>query len=231
MSIPGKQHITCTGWHVTVATLFTSTVPDPTGFALACQTDKGLAADVDYMALRRAEDVAACALIGAEPLHLPFAEAPHRGYGSAAALFAGLHEANTIVGDLGPALDALIGQIDPDLILLPQAIGAHVDHVALVEAEQTIDSRAERLWWRDHPYVTRTADPKQPFARRFDAMHEVDSRFDATDLEAKTKAAIAYASQIGFQFGGATRLTENLSRVGQVEHFRSRAASIPSHST
>ena len=46
------------GWRVVVATLFAASVPDPTGFALACQTDKGLAPDVDYLALRRDEDAA-----------------------------------------------------------------------------------------------------------------------------------------------------------------------------
>jgi hypothetical protein len=72
---------------VMVVTCFTGNVAEPQGFVLACQLDKGLPADIDYMALRRAEDEAACALIGAEPLHLPLLEAPHRGYDSAVALF------------------------------------------------------------------------------------------------------------------------------------------------
>jgi hypothetical protein len=71
-------------------TCLTQSVPDPTGFALACQTDKGLAPDVDCLALRRAEDEEAMALLGAtEVVHLPLPEAPHRGYGSAAELLAG----------------------------------------------------------------------------------------------------------------------------------------------
>ena len=53
------------GARVVVATPFTATVPDPTGFALACQLDKGLGAHVDYMALRRAEDVSAVEHLGA----------------------------------------------------------------------------------------------------------------------------------------------------------------------
>ena len=52
---------------VVVATVFTQSVPAPTGFALRCQTDKGLAPEEDYLALRRAEDAAACAALGAEP--------------------------------------------------------------------------------------------------------------------------------------------------------------------
>ena len=122
------------GWRVVVATVFTASVPDPRGFALACQLDKGLGPEIDYMALRRDEDAVACAHIGAEPRWLPFAEAPHRGYGSAAALFAGLHPEDDIVARLAPALRALIAGIAPDLMLAPQAVGAHVDHVAVVLA-------------------------------------------------------------------------------------------------
>jgi len=68
------------GWRVVIATCFTASVPNPRGFALACQLDKGLASSVDYMALRRAEDADACAALGCEIVHLPFTEAPHRGY-------------------------------------------------------------------------------------------------------------------------------------------------------
>ena len=47
------------GWRVVLLTVFTRSVPNPAGFALRCQTDKGLPATADYMALRRAEDAAA----------------------------------------------------------------------------------------------------------------------------------------------------------------------------
>ena len=72
------------GWRVIVATVFTRSVLNPPGFAPACQLDKGLTPDVDYMALRRDEDAAACARLGAEVRWLDALEAPHRGYGSAA---------------------------------------------------------------------------------------------------------------------------------------------------
>ncbi len=84
------------GWHVVLATLFTRSMPDPQGFALACQLDKGLDATVDYMALRRAEDVAAAWALGiGGPVHVPLPEAPHRGYGSAKALFGGIYPKTT----------------------------------------------------------------------------------------------------------------------------------------
>lgn len=88
------------GWDVTMATLFTGSVRDPQGFALACQTDKGLGPQVDYMALRRDEDAAAARSLGIVARHLPFREAPHRGYGSAPELFAGTRPDDAIVPDL-----------------------------------------------------------------------------------------------------------------------------------
>ena len=68
------------GWDVTLATVFTATKLPASGFALACQIDKGLSPDVDYMALRRAEDREAAAILGiADVRHQDLAEAPHRG--------------------------------------------------------------------------------------------------------------------------------------------------------
>src|SRR5215212_4481765 len=59
------------GWRVRVVTCFTASVADPSPFALSTQLDKGLPADVDYMALRRAEDTAALTHLGVEAVHLP----------------------------------------------------------------------------------------------------------------------------------------------------------------
>lgn len=70
---------------VTVATVFTASVPSPTGFALACQTDKGLAADVDYMQLRRAEDETAMRARRSTTVSPRSGGGPHRGYDEASA--------------------------------------------------------------------------------------------------------------------------------------------------
>ena len=77
-----------------------------TGFALACQTDKGLAPEVDYMALRRDEDAAALARLGVRGEHLGLLEAPHRGYDSPAALFAGRRAGDDVAGAVTEALGA-----------------------------------------------------------------------------------------------------------------------------
>jgi hypothetical protein len=92
------------GWRVRVVTCFTASVADPSPFALSTQLDKGLGAEIDYMALRRAEDAAALQRLGAEPVHLPLPEAPHRGYTSAPDLFAGQHADDDVTGPLTEAL-------------------------------------------------------------------------------------------------------------------------------
>lgn len=182
------------GHRVIVATVFTRSVPHPRGFALACQLDKGLSADVDYMALRRGEDEAAMRILGAQPRWLDFPEAPHRGYGSPPELFGERRADDRVVGTLAPMLRALIDEVDPALILAPRAIGDHVDHHAVRDALGTLSVRAPLALWTDSPYAFRTtvADTGGAYV----------VRPDAPSLARKVEASCAYTSQIGFQFGG-----------------------------
>ena len=209
------------GWRVVMATVFTASVPDPQGFALACQLDKGLPPETDYMALRRAEDEAAARALGiAPPLHLPFREAPHRGYGSAPELFAGTRADDAVVADLAPALKKMIGECAPDLVLAPQAIGGHADHVQMVRAFREAGSAAPVLWWRDFPYTVRHPDPKQPLADLFTDLPETEIALTPEDAARKLMACAAYATQIGFQFGGRAGLEQRLAEEGACERFR-----------
>lgn len=209
------------GWHVTMATVFTGSVADPKGFALACQTDKGLGPEIDYMALRRDEDADAARALGiAAPRHLPFREAPHRGYASAPELFAELRGDDGIVPDLVRAFGELMAETQPDLILAPQAVGGHVDHVQVVNALTTIATGVPILWWRDFPYTVRDAEPREPLRDRFAELPVQVIAFDAAAQAAKYAACAAYASQLGFQFGGPDNLAEQLTREGGVERFR-----------
>src|SRR3712207_84899 len=89
---------------VLVATALTASVPDPAGFPLDCQLDKRLPHEADYMATRRTEDAAACRALGAQPFWLPFREAPHRGYDSAAALFGHLRSDDAVHLEVADAL-------------------------------------------------------------------------------------------------------------------------------
>ena len=194
------------GHQVTVLTCFTASVPDPAGFALACQLDKGLSADVDYMALRRDEDAAAMAVLGVTPVHLAFPEAPHRGYAIAADLFAGVHEVDDVWRDLAAELSGH----DADLWLAPQALGAHVDHLQALRAVAALDRPV--LWWRDSPYVLR--DPGAvPGPDLPDGLARVTP---PQDLDRRADACACYATQLGFQFGGVEPMRAALAGLPEV---------------
>ncbi len=217
--------LAASGARVVIATAFTASVPEPQGFALACQTDKGLSPSLDYMALRRDEDAAAAAALGVEPAWLPFPEAPHRRYGSAAELFGPVREDDVVVPDLARAITELIRRVSPDLLLAPQAVGGHVDHVQLVRALGTARPSPPVSWWRDFPYGARRSPP-EPFREAVAALPARKVRVGGAALEAKRRACRAYASQLGFQFGGPAGLDARLAEAGDAETFRGAALPI-----
>ena len=204
---------TAAEWRCTVATVFTRSVPDPAGFALDCQLDKGVPADADYMALRRAEDERACECLGAACLHLDLPEAPHRGYASAAALFAGVRDDDEIQADLRAALRALYEADPPDLLVLPAGCGNHADHLHVIAAAAALaDERpVPTLHYRDAPYVVR--DPGAAAV----AGGEPIAADAAATLSAKLDACACYTTQLGFQFGGARRMRRVLTDLAAAE--------------
>lgn len=176
------------GHEVTVVTCFTATVPDPQGFALACQTSKGLGPEVDYMAVRREEDRRAVQLLSARHLHLNLPEAPHRGYDSAAALFAGIRPHDDL--DL-----SVLADLDADVLLAPQGLGSHVDHLQVVRAVAALNRAT--AWWRDAPYVLRAPDaPPSP-----DLPDGLLPLRLPVDANRRADACACYTTQLGFQFG------------------------------
>ena len=181
---------------VRVVTCFTGNVERPSGFALACQLDKGLGAEIDYMALRRKEDIAACDAIGAQAVHWPFLEAPHRGYADARALFDAPLPEDNVSADIAHALDAQIADFAPDRIYGPYGIGRHVDHIAVREALEACAQATRLLLWEDYPYAMREDRPPPSIERR---------ELEPEPFARKLAATCAYESQLGFQFGGVAQ--------------------------
>ncbi len=214
------------GHDVTVVTCFTRSVADPQGFALACQLDKGLGPEVDYMALRRDEDARAAAVLGVEPVWLPLAEAPHRGYGSPAALFGALLPQDDVGPEVKAAIAGLVAAHRPDLVLAPQAVGGHVDHVVVVEALRRLALDRPVLWWRDFPYTIRPGTPPEPFASVFTSLPSIAPALPEAALASRCTAALAYGSQLGFQFGGPDHVADAMRRAGAAESFRAQGAAL-----
>ena len=197
------------GAEVTVVTCFTRSVPEPTGFALACQTDKGLGPEVDYLQLRREEDRAAMAVLGAEPVHLDLPEAPHRGYESGPERFAGVRPDDAVWRQVV----GLLSDLRADLWLAPQGLGGHVDHLQVLRAVASLDRPV--LWWRDSPYVLR--DPSAvPGPDLPDGLQPVELPAAlAPDRDRRADACACYASQLGFQFGGPEAMRTALAGLDE----------------
>ena len=210
------------GWRVVVATVFTRSVPNPTGFALACQLDKGLPLEIDYMALRRAEDADFGRLLGVDSLlWLDLPEAPHRGYDSAPALFAGVHPDDTIGGEVVARLDEVVAQVRPDWIFAPQGIGNHADHRQVIRAVVDRPAWLARLaWYRDLPYAAKF--PTAPAAPDLPADRvEVFVPLNPANRAAKVAASACYRTQVPFQFGsGNDAIARLLGSYAELEGIR-----------
>lgn len=214
------------GWRVFVATAFTASVDDPEGFALACQTDKGIAPQTDYMALRRAEDEQALGILGGRALWLDLPEAPHRGYGSAEELFAGVSERDTAHGELARALTKVISDLSPRLIFSPRAVGGHADHLQMLRAvldlrETHAGLERRLLYYRDAPYAVREK-PVQPAPPGLanPPMQALPEFGVGCVLKDKLNACAAYSTQLDFQFGGEARMRSCLTSFAEAEGHR-----------
>jgi LmbE family N-acetylglucosaminyl deacetylase len=155
------------------------------------------------MALRRDEDATACALVGAEVVHLPFPEAPHRGYENAQALFAGVRADEEVAVPVLERFAVLIQEIRPDSVLAPLGLGGHVDHLIVREAVHAAARGLDLQLWEDWPYVERLRAHDRDKARLVTS--------DAVARSAKLSACSAYGSQLNFQFGGIRHLRRMLS--------------------
>jgi LmbE family N-acetylglucosaminyl deacetylase len=213
------------GSQVALCTVFTASTAATDGFALRCQTDKGIPADVDYMALRRSEDLAFARFAGIQNnIWLNFPEAPHRGYCSSAELFEDIHSNDTeILDEIVDCLRKLFSHGGFNEVYVPAANGGHVDHRLVLTAiemavkEQVITPRV--YLYEELPYAINHNHPNwQPDQSWILIPHDI-----SLTLDEKLEAVSCYRSQLPFQFGGISRtkvlLREHaLSRANQMGH-------------
>ena len=211
------------GWQTILCTIFTKSVAHPQGFALACQLDKNLAPDVDYMKLRRSEDHRAAKILGAaEILHLNFLEAPHRGYESAPELFAGEKPDDKVWKNVAEHLEMLDEIHQPEVIFAPQGLGNHADHLQTIRAVLRVFPVEKILWYRDTPYAVR--QPNAPPSNLLPS--ELSPFFSEIEayLPQKIAACAEYSSQINFQFGGKNQIKPTLENFHCTEAEKSEKA-------
>jgi len=161
------------------------------------------------MTLRRAEDVAALTVLGAEWYHLGYLDAVYR-LGDGEWLYADLEALFGAVkpGDpMALAQAALVAQLagfvaapEPATVYAPLAVGGHVDHRIVHGAARRLAERGYRVaFYEEYPYA---GQPGSVEAAGVSGWRPELLRLDAADVAAWVQAIGYYRSQLGVLFRG-----------------------------
>lgn len=177
----------------------------------------------DAVQLRRAEDVAAAARLGAQVRHLSLPEALYRQagqgwrYAEEGSIFGPRHPLDEVLP--AQVARAIVGATDPrDTLIAPLGIGMHVDHVLVRDAAVWLRARARDVrFYEDLPYVANPAryGTRGPDLTGWSAHVEP---LDGEHLRAKLSALGYYRSQIPVLFETEAAMADlvsgHASRVG-----------------
>ncbi len=156
-------------------------------------------------AQRRAEDIAACAILGADHLHWPIADCIYRlDPVTGQPLYV---SDDDIFGDVHPAEQPLVAEIAGLLRSLPAAgqiyapltIGHHVDHLLVAEAAQQAFDEALHFY-EDYPYAQQPGKLAAVIGEPAEGWAPAVLEVGAADLQAKIEAILAFRSQLSTFF-------------------------------
>jgi LmbE family N-acetylglucosaminyl deacetylase len=175
--------------------------------------------ETGIVALRRAEDRAALAILGADVLHLPFQDCIYRlepdgrlRYPGPTDMFGHINpQDNDIIDELTRAFAALP---PAGHVYLPLGVGRHVDHrVTRLAAERVFIDPA---YYEDYPYTMQPGALEEalPPEDRDGWSAEVVALTDV-ELAAKIDAVAAYKSQMSSFFAGYDDLKIKLLEEGR----------------
>jgi LmbE family N-acetylglucosaminyl deacetylase len=162
------------------------------------------------LALRRAEDVAALTVLGAEWYHLGYLDAVYRAagdrwlYADLEALFGPVKPGDPLAlaqADLVAQLAGFLAAPGTVTVYAPLAVGGHVDHRIVNGAALRLAKRGYRVaFYEDYPYASQAGSVEAAGVAgwRPELLH-----LDVADVAAWVKAAGYYRSQLGVLFRGA----------------------------
>lgn len=195
--------------NISVATPFSQSVLHPQGFALACQLDKGLSKDIDYMALRRAEDFKWSQMLGVQSMYGTLLEAPHRGYDDKKKLFGKVLLSDRAERNLTTWFTQLVKTLQPICIFSPLSIGHHVDHVAVLKSVCALRVEVPIFFYKDEPYASKHAFDLPVEFKPFITFN-IYENISAAEINLALKAVSHFESQIPFQFGDVHAMESTL---------------------
>lgn len=205
------------GGRVAVATFFTADEPETPPSALAADLRRWWRLPAgEVMKARRAEDLAALAALGAEPLHLDLPEAPYRLDAAGAPFYATLPSlyGEIAAGDGATTVAAAAARIralpEARLVAVPLGVGGHVDHLVVRRAAEA--SGRELAYYEEFPYTEwKWFAVRRALGSRAGWREEVLPLPPAL-FESRVRAILAYGSQVPAMFRGEARLRKQLRR-------------------
>lgn len=157
------------------------------------------------VARRRAEDIAACAILGVEPLHWPLPDCIYRlNPADGRPLYV---SDDDIFGEVHPSEEPLVEQIADWLRALPApghcyaplTVGHHVDHLLVAEAAQRVFGSA-LYFYEDYPYAQQADKLKAVIEVSPLSWTPIVVPLGEVELAAKIEAILAYRSQLSTFF-------------------------------
>jgi LmbE family N-acetylglucosaminyl deacetylase len=170
------------------------------------------------VAVRRKEDEKAMRLLGADNIHLGYADAIYRFddtsflYLCDEDLFGPLHPSDLkLVSQITEAITEIYSP-HQSTIYAPLAVGNHVDHQLVREAALTLHHRSHPvIFYEDYPYVEVPGALTRELDRiGIESWTEEIRRLDEENLAIKIEAIAAYASQIDRLFQGVETMAQRV---------------------
>ena len=191
-------NLTQEGQQVSIWTMLAGDPPDENYSDFARQTHQIWGkAGAEAIAMRRAEDQAACARLGAEPRHFDLLDAIYRRKSPDGAWT--VNNNTELFGDppepemVARVADLLARELPEDAqLVLPLSLGSHIDHRLVAEATQSYTRTA--VFYCDYPYILN--DFEAPILKS-GLLQKVPTELNEGDLEAWQDAILCYGSQIG----------------------------------
>ncbi|MCO5199928.1 MAG: PIG-L family deacetylase [Anaerolineae bacterium] len=186
--------------------------------SFAQQQHQQWALDVSPIAARRAEDAAACRIVGADWLHWNLADCIYRHdpitgepfYIGDDAIFGKVASAD--IGMMAQLVANITTMPACDTLFVPLAIGNHVDHqLTRISAEYvfaTNNPPTQLVYYEDYPYAARPYERVAILSRS--GLHPQTVALSAAAIQARFDAICAYTSQIATLFGSTEQLYNQL---------------------
>ncbi len=207
---------TAAGQTVLVLTVFTGDEPAGPLSALAARLHElwGMARGVPQA--RRAEDQAACQVLGAEVRHWDLRECIYRSdahgnplYTTFDHIFGAVHPADPAAREIG----ARLAQLPPSQrVYAPLTVGHHVDHQLVRQAAELTFPHGLH-YYEDFPYVRKWFALRKvlgPRHRRQAGWQSETVRLSPRDLATKCASVAAYRSQIPTLFHTPQRMERQI---------------------